>query len=235
MIPKIIHLCWLSGDPYPPLIEKCIQSWKSILPDYEIMLWDTKRFDINSNEWVKQAFNAKKYAFAADYIRFFALYNHGGIYLDADVEIYKSFNDLLEREYILGEDCGGAVEAAVMGAPSGALWIKECLDSYNNRSFIKANGDFDMTPVTLLVNKVAKIHKMKLMPYTFLSPKDFSIGKIDFTADTYCVHHYDGKWLNDGNIQKLKRYFHVLIYYAIGRKAHNKLINFIRPLIRTLR
>ena len=72
MIPKIIHLCWLSGDPYPTEIKKCLDTWKKYLPDYEVWVWDTKRFDINSTIWTKQAFEAKKYAFAADYIRLYA-------------------------------------------------------------------------------------------------------------------------------------------------------------------
>ena len=92
MIPKRIHLCWLSGDPYPAKIGKCLASWKKHLPDYEVVLWDTKRFDLESSPWVKQAFEAKKYAFAADYIRFYALYNYGGIYLDSDVEVLRSFD-----------------------------------------------------------------------------------------------------------------------------------------------
>ena len=79
MIPKLIHLCWLSGDPYPPKIQYCIDSWKKFLPDYEIMLWDTSRFDVNSLPWTKQAFEAKKYAFVADFIRLYAVYNFGGI------------------------------------------------------------------------------------------------------------------------------------------------------------
>lgn len=116
MIPKIIHLCWLSGDPYPPLIENCINSWKKHLPEYEIKIWSKSTFDINSIRWVKEAYQHKKYAFAADYIRFFALFNYGGIYLDADVEVLKSFNPLIEREYFIGEEAGGDVEAAVMGA-----------------------------------------------------------------------------------------------------------------------
>lgn len=95
MIPKIIHYCWLSGDMYPDKIKKCINSWKKIMPDYEIMIWDLSRFDINSIVWTKQAYEKKKYAFASDYIRFYALYNYGGIYLDSDVEILRSFNDFL--------------------------------------------------------------------------------------------------------------------------------------------
>ena len=102
MIPKIIHLCWLSGDPYPPKIAKCLETWKKHLADYEIILWDTNRFDLNSSIWVRQAFEKKKYAFAADFIRFYALYHFGGIYLDSDVEVLKSFDDLLDLPYFMG-------------------------------------------------------------------------------------------------------------------------------------
>ena len=84
-IPKIIHYCWLSGDPYPELVQFCMQSWKEKLPDYDFVLWDKSHFDIHSVPWVEQACSAKKWAFAADYIRLYALYNYGGIYLDSDV------------------------------------------------------------------------------------------------------------------------------------------------------
>ena len=115
MIPKRIHLCWLSGDPYPAKIGKCLASWKKHLPDYEVVLWDTKRFDLESSPWVKQAFEAKKYAFAADYIRFYALYNYGGIYLDSDVEVLRSFDPLLGLPYFAGAETAGTIEAAVLG------------------------------------------------------------------------------------------------------------------------
>ena len=95
MIPKIIHSCWLSGDPFPEDIQRCIDSWKAILPEYKIILWDKNRFDINSVPYVKEAFEAKKYAFCADYIRIYALYKYGGIYLDSDVMVYKSFDPFL--------------------------------------------------------------------------------------------------------------------------------------------
>ena len=101
MIPKVIHLCWLSGDPYPAKISRCLSTWKKYLPDYEVMLWDTKRFDLESSIWVKQAFEKKKYAFAADYIRFYALYNYGGIYLDADVTATGSFDAFLEKSLFI--------------------------------------------------------------------------------------------------------------------------------------
>ena len=81
MIPKIIHYCWLSNDPIPDDLKKCMDSWKEKLPDYEVMLWNFDRFPKTKSQWVSDAFDNKKYAFAADYIRLNALYNYGGIYL----------------------------------------------------------------------------------------------------------------------------------------------------------
>ena len=98
MIPKIIHYCWLSGEPYPEKIRKCIASWKEILPDYTIKLWDMNSFDVNSIDFVREAVSVRKWAFAADYIRLYALYTEGGIYLDSDVLVRKSFNPFLDND-----------------------------------------------------------------------------------------------------------------------------------------
>lgn len=229
MIPKIIHFCWLSGNPYPALISKCIISWKKYLPDYEIILWDKKRFDINSVTWVKEACDNKKYAFAADYIRFYALYNFGGIYLDSDVEVLKSFNDLLEQNYFIGEDALGSIEAAVIGAEKGLPWIKECLDYYKERCFIKNDGTLDMKPVPILVTNVMKKYcNIKLYQFDFFSPKDYYIGEILISKNTYTIHHFDGKWEVVNLSYRLKKAIHKLLYYTIGRELHNKIIHFWR-------
>lgn len=231
MIPKIIHLCWLSGDPYPSLIKRCLDSWSKNLPDYEIKIWNTETFDIDSNLWIKQAYSVKKYAFAADYIRFFALYNYGGIYLDADVEVLKSFNNLLNKPYFLGEEAGGDVEAAVIGAEKGLDWVKECLDYYNDRPFIRTDGSYDLRPVPLLINSKVKKYNLNVLPYTSFSPKDYNIGKIDITEDSYCIHHFDGKWVSNGFLAALKKNIHKFIYKVLGRRGHNVLIHSIRPFI----
>jgi len=116
MIPKIIHFCWLSNDEYPKKIKKCVASWRKKLPDYEFILWDTNKFDINSTLWTKQAYETKKYAFAADYIRLHAIYTYGGIYLDTDVEVLKRFDNLLNLPYFIGSQHDHLMEAAVIGA-----------------------------------------------------------------------------------------------------------------------
>ena len=123
MIPKILHLCWLSGDPFPKDIQNCIDTWKYYLPDYEIWLWDKEKFDIESTLWTKQAYDSGKYAFAADYIRLYALYNYGGIYLDSDVIVYKSFDDLLNLPYFIGQAYERQFETAITGAERGLKWI----------------------------------------------------------------------------------------------------------------
>ena len=100
MIPKVIHYCWFSEDPFPPKIAECIASWKKYMPDHQIKRWSAKNFDINSVQLVREAYIAKKWAFATDYIRLYALYNEGGIYLDSDVLLHQNIEPLLQSDYV---------------------------------------------------------------------------------------------------------------------------------------
>ena len=224
MIPKIIHLCWLSGDPYPAKIARCLETWKKYLPDYEVMLWDTKRFDLNTSIWVRQAFEKKKYAFAADYIRFYALYHMGGIYLDSDVEVLKSFNDLLDLPYFMGAEKAQTPEAAIIGAEKGCDWIKRCLDYYDNRSFVKEDGSLDIRKLPEIMDEQIRIikplrilslqdsfniRKMDMQKEVlefndaFFSPKVFDSREVEITPYTYAIHHYQNSWFSP----KAKAYY----------------------------
>ena len=217
MIPKIIHLCWLSGDPYPSKIARCLKTWEKYLPDYEVMLWDTNRFNLNSSIWVRQAFEKKKYAFAADYIRFYALYHYGGIYLDSDVEVLKSFNDLLDLPYFIGAEKAQTPEAAAIGAEQGCDWIKQCLDYYNNRSFLKEDGSMDIRKLPEIMDlEIRKIKPLRILSLeesleirqldmqkevlvfndVFFSPKVFDSREVEITPYTYVIHHYQNSWFS---------------------------------------
>jgi hypothetical protein len=170
MIPKKIHYCWLSGEKMPKELIKCIDSWKKHMPEYELVLWDMNKFDINSHTFVEEACRVKKWAFASDYIRLYALYTEGGIYLDTDVYVKKSFNDFLDNEFfsaveyhpefiksglhLLNEDGtlksrdagifthGIQIQAAIMGGVKGHPFPKSCMDWYDNKHFILENGTF---------------------------------------------------------------------------------------------
>lgn len=198
MIPKKIHFCWLSGDEYPPLIKHCIETWKEVLPDYEIVLWDTNRFDINSVAWVKEAYESKKYAFAADYIRLYAVYTEGGIYLDSDVEMLKPFDDLLSSRSFIGfEAATEKIEAAIFGAEQGCAWCKKAMEFYECNHFeVNSQGrvDADIIAPNIIHNalkqvfvnfpetpvaKTTSIGKgdISVCPKTFFSPIEYDIEK----------------------------------------------------------
>jgi hypothetical protein len=191
------------------------------------MLWNFDRFDINSSLWVKQAFEVKKYAFAADYIRLYALYNYGGIYLDTDVEILKPFDDLLDLPYFIGREHnpdlrGNPIEAATMGSEKGIFWLGKCLEYYRNRKFIKWNGLYDELPLPCIMEKVIK-DNFKLIPVSdkksviydeknvfflqvnYFSPKQFPVhgGEIHITKNTYSIHHFTDTWVFDTTKQKI--------------------------------
>lgn len=212
MIPKIIHYCWLSNDPIPTDLQGYMESWKKFLPDYEFLLWDFNRFDIDSSIWVKEAFGAKKYAFAADYIRCYALYNYGGIYLDMDVEVLKSFNDLLHLPYFLCQEQGAPIEAAIMGAEKHNSFFEEMVKYYEGKHFIQEDGGFDtltlprvMEKVIQLnfeINKIASValyahspNQINILPSDYFSPKSYKTGKIHVTKNSYTIHHFAGSWV----------------------------------------
>lgn len=248
MIPKIIHLCWLSGDPYPPKIAKCLASWKKHLPDYEVMLWDTNRFDLESSIWVKQAFEKKKYAFAADYIRFHALYYYGGIYLDSDVEVLKSFDDLLDLPYFIGAEKAQTPEAAIIAAEKGCDWIKRCLDYYENRCFIKEDGSLDIKKLPeIMVEQISKFKLVRVLSLNdslnirkldmqnevlefndaFFSPKVFDSREVEITPYTYAIHHYQNSWFSP----KAKAYYRSRAFFVkfLGQKFVRKAELFLMP------
>lgn len=248
MIPKIIHLCWLSGDPYPPKIAKCLQSWEKYLCDYEIILWDTKRFDLNNSLWVRQAFEKKKYAFAADYIRFYALYHFGGIYLDSDVEVLKSFDDLLDLPYFVGAEKAQTPEAAIMGAEKGCDWIKKCLDYYQDRSFISEDGSLNIQTVPdIMIRQIEQIKPVRVLSIeeslnirqmdmqkevlvfndAFFSPKVFDSRVVEITSYTYAIHHYQNSWFSP----KAKVYYRIRAFFVklFGRNLIRGVETFLMP------
>ena len=226
-IPKIIHYCWLSDEPYPEVVQYCIATWKKHMPNYEFRLWDQQQFDIHSVPWVEQAVKAKKWAFAADYIRLYALYNYGGIYLDSDVEVIKPFDDLLDLPYFLGKEhtrdfTDNIIEAATIGSSPNLPMFKDCLAYYENRSFVKGENIFDTTLIMPFVlyqvinhnTAIKEISKkedfeknnpaIQIFSPDFFSPKNLRTQKIEATSNTYSIHYFNGSWLTPQQIKHIK-------------------------------
>lgn len=237
MIPKKIHYCWISGDPYPPLIQHCIDSWHKHLPDYEFVLWDAKRVEQIDNVRLKEAINAKKYSAVADYIRLHALYHEGGIYLDADVEVLKSFDDLLSLKSFIGLEQSDYFEAAIIGAEPHLDWIGYVLKQFQNTKLFNENGSLTLFPLPFTLNRLLseyfhceknqflklKSDQLHVFPSTYFSPKNHHSKKINTSKQTYTIHHFDAHWVNKNFNFKIKTSIHKSIIFLFGTAIHQKI------------
>lgn len=214
MIPKIIHYTWFSGEEMPQMLKDCMASWKRNLRGYEFRLWDKDAIRDLDSAFLKQALENKKWAFAADYVRLYAIYNYGGIYLDTDVEVLMPFDDFLDNRTMIGwqDRCNG-LEVAAFGAEKGQSWVRDCLAYYQGRSFVREDGSFDKKLLPNIVEEtlcgrgyvLEKVETLnayqekagktiQVFSSDFFSPKSYEDGKIRLTSNTRCIHHFAGSW-----------------------------------------
>lgn len=207
-IPKIIHYCWFGKKEKPKLIQKCIQSWKRQLPDYDIIEWNEERFDIHINTFVRQAYEAGKFAFVSDYVRVYALYHYGGIYLDTDVEVKRSFDPLLQEQSFWGFEQENFIATSTIGARKGNTLIKQFLDTYEGKSFLKANKEIDTLTNVAIVSELIQKRGVVLdgtyqqidglgsfYPQEYFSPYDYINCYTKASANVYTIHYFYKSWL----------------------------------------
>lgn len=236
MIPKIIHYCWFGRGPMPELALICIDSWHKYMPDYEYKLWNENNFDINNVPYVKEAYHSRKYAFVTDYVRLYALYTEGGIYMDTDVEVLKPYDDLLSLPGFTGYE-GSKYLPPVTGtiaSEPGNAWVKEQLEAYRDAHFILPDGSLDATTNTTRISRIMKnggfiqdgkkrIYKdMYIFPVEYFCPRQTS-GEILMTENTYCDHHFMGSWKSDKKTGALVK--------LLGQKNLTRLIKLKRKLL----
>lgn len=165
MIPKTIHYTWFSGEAYPERITRCIDSWKQHLANYKFRLWDMEAIQSIDSIYLKETIAAKKWAYAADFVRLYAIYNYGGVYLDTDVLLYRSFDEFLENRAFIGKENSlhftGSMSSQYLtshcfGAEPRHPFIERCLSYFENRHFV--TSDITTLPIPLRYNFV-------LLPY----------------------------------------------------------------------
>lgn len=220
MIPKVIHYCWLGGNPQPALVEKCIQTWKDKLPSYEIRRWDETNSDL-THEIVRSALKKRNWAFAVDYLRLTILYEQGGIYLDTDMELISPFKeDMLSNQVFLGYECESYVSAGVIGAVPKSKFIKQCIIEMEN-SF--KNGGFETIPKILTrVYKTGQYPEVFVYPVAVFYPfnpyaKGAKIKQFmycDVKEDTVAIHHWYKSW----KLSLLSRVKKKLLMFSRGIK-----------------
>lgn len=145
MIPKKIHYCWFGGKEKPEDVKKYIASWKKYCPDYEIKEWNESNFDIYENDYCREAYEAKKWAFVANMARLVVLEKYGGIYMDTDVEVVMPFDNLLTYGAFMCFEKRDSVSIGTLGVEKGNPIIADFLTPYKNRHFVREDGSYDLT------------------------------------------------------------------------------------------
>ena len=202
MIPHIIHYCWFGHNPKPKLILNCIDSWRKHCPDWEIMEWNEDNYDVYANEYTKEAYNNKKWAYVADYARFDVLNRYGGVYFDTDVELLKPIPEqLLNEEAFTGFETPDKVAPGlVYGTVSGQDFLKEILARYAQIEFSLNETVVDIVSQLLAEggftgnNLDQTVKGVRIMPTEYFGCFNHEIQAFEKTENTISIHHYYASW-----------------------------------------
>lgn len=230
MIPKIIHYCWFGEKPLPSKSAKYIEGWRKKCPDFEIKEWNNRNFDIRCCDYSREAAEAGKWAFVSDVARLDILQEHGGFYLDTDIELVDSLDSLLGYDAVVGFESESDIHTGIIGAAMGNKIIKEWRKVYDNVHFRLPDGGFDLTTnvgriTKLCIDKGLKpdgsfqeIDSLTVLPKEYFCPKLPFKLKTDITEKTIAIHHFNGSWKTP--VEKLRE----LPYFIIGLENCRKIV-----------
>lgn len=216
MIPKIINYCWFGGKPLDEMAIKCIDSWKKCCPEYEIKRWDESNFDINCCDYVREAYETKKWAFVSDFARFYILYKYGGVYFDTDVEILKNIDPIISNgAFMAWEENGDSGEGPYVNPGLGIAFeknncvCKAIIGKYESIHFIDDNGEINtydnvvritseiLSKYGLVEDKNRQVVcSVNIYPPEYFCPMNKFTGEIKITSRSYSIHLYSGSWLS---------------------------------------
>ena len=206
LIPKVIHYCWFGGNPIPEKYKYWMKTWKKYCPDYEIVEWNESNYDYKKNQFMYEAYKAKRWGFVSDYARLDIIYDHGGIYLDTDVEMVRNLDDLLYQKGFFGMQGNLIVNNGLgFGAMPKLPMLKVMRDTYNGRKFIKEDGSYNLIASPHIDTKFFELLGLKkkninqIIQDVTIYPAPVLGGYIDTSMivsdDVYLLHHYVGSWV----------------------------------------
>lgn len=211
LIPKVIHYCWFGRGILPDLYKRCIESWYKYCPDYKVVEWNEDNCDLMENAFAYQAYKMKKYGFVPDYFRLKIIYEQGGIYLDTDVELLRSLDDLRYNEAFCGMEIPGETAFGLgFGAVAGHPVVESLLKRYLDMQFSETISPIWQTDDLMKMgmqygNRQQKVSGMTIYPTEVLSPMNLVTGEVVLTEYTYAIHHYDGSWVTGEKLEKKKK------------------------------
>lgn len=206
-IPKIIHYCWFGGNEKPETVVKYINTWKKVLPEYEIMEWNESNFPIDYCKYTEEAYRVRKYAFVSDVARLYALNQFGGIYFDTDVEVRKSLDNYLDAAMILSYESKTLLMTGFFATTKKNPIIEELIDEYKMRIFIKKDGSLNTTTNTIYMTKCLEKHGVstdcigirtkegyRVFDYRTFGAFDADNSYFEISDQTVLVHHCLASW-----------------------------------------
>lgn len=206
LIPKKIHYCWFGNKKLPKIAKKCMGSWEYYLGDYEVKRWDETNFDVFSECYTKEAYEAGKYAFVSDYVRLYALYHEGGIYMDTDVEVVKNLDRFLKHDAFSGFEGPDFIPTGIMAARKKHPWVEKILNYYRNATFESSKQE--QVPNTVIITKLSlkdglvlndkkqTFNGVTIYPKDFFCPMDYDDSRFNLTENTHTIHHFSASWLS---------------------------------------
>lgn len=235
MIPRIIHYCWFGPKPIPRKFQRYIDGWRRLSPDFKFVLWNDECLaQFSDVSWVREAYDSGLYAFVADYVRLYAVYTQGGIYLDTDVEMIRPFEDLLDRPYLFGEEYDLHPESGIFGAEPGCELIRWCKEFYEHRQFRPDTLTLSTCKAPQVLHDtllsrgrsflVTEVHprnypdRVCLLPHDFLTAMNSDTGVAHPSARTRTIHHYAGTWCYPTLFSRVRRFLKVLISHLLGER-----------------
>ncbi|MCM1429790.1 MAG: hypothetical protein NC097_08370 [Clostridium sp.] len=199
MIPKTIHFCWFGKKSKPLGFDRFLETWHKHLPDYKFVEWNEDNFDVNMCDYSREAYLTSNFAHVSDVCRAYALYTCGGIYLDTDVQVLKSFNPYLALDSFVSAE-GELIGTAVIGASKGAEWLKKLIDYYHDTHFINMWGHTVRTPNTKIIAR-SILPTLPPGKWPTIFPEDFFSGvrndaaEIIASLNSVAIHHFAGSWI----------------------------------------
>ena len=198
MISKKIHYCWFGGTELPPLAEACLNTWKKLLPEYELIRWDESNSP--NNDFIKHHLERGNWAFVSDYVRLHALFEYGGIYFDTDIEVVKAFDALLDNDGFVAYEDGKHINNAVAGSVKGNVFFKHCMDYMIDR--FEKNKPYHVSPVVTTAVLNSSNYDIKVFDSHYFYPynpyddsRDVKLFMYSMVkGDTFAIHHWAKSW-----------------------------------------
>lgn len=240
-IPKIIHYCWFGSNPLPELTMRCIKSWENHCPDYEIIRWDESNYDISHDQYTRDAYKLGGWAYISNYARMKILHEHGGIYLDTDVELLRNLDPLLTFQGFIGYQAkyGFPDEGRGFGVVPKSSIVSEVLELYRYADYLTDADRYApiwrvlMSRGLELSGRFQLVDGIAVFPQEYFDPIDYW-GLDATTSESYSIHHemlsgddvYErNSWrqhLKDSRCDIRRSVDDILKRMGIGRDGKNK-------------